>query len=599
MVNTAFFSGQGSAAFIGMLNESYAHFVPSAHIPNLSMLIDPGRDTFTEGFFWRGFWIQNSYGFGLASVPFLREPFFSLLQNSLDLYWDRIGDGMRTGYDSDDDEVKGNNFGLWQLVGPDGCLGDCVSAGGSIAYKQGDGWQKHDWFYEATAAGLVMQAELLLRKRDIGEVKKYLPKMLRSCDFIERARDANGLFLVGPGCDLLAPSFGAVWNKNGKMEKSYLAGLTITYSGALMRMLELCRLAGEEDTCKLLEQRLAQNMASLPLLLTDEGYFVKSLETNGTKHGVYAAERFGYFESVVSVDAIALGVADRNTAESILQKIASIEGLRPAGFLPKNYPGLDDTYKNYGSAYMDDRYWNPGDWVNGGCWGTVEGRAILAYLKLGRFEDAAASVKQAYEWTKNYRMDAPWCQYGVNTHNEWSDRENQPEVSVMIDNFAIPAALLRGIFEYEYTADTLKLTPHLPACIQCLSQKVPIFWGGKELYISCANGAAITGLTIDGRPADCFDDGCVWLRFDDLAQVSSVCIEMDGEKPEPPTQISAQGKDWLVRACAEALEKRKNTPLDSTSQTLRPMTEAKKEQIIQLYRQALLRAEKLLKEDTQ
>ena len=44
----------------------------------------------------------------------------------------------------------------------------------------------HDWFYEATAAGLVMQAEILLSSRDIKAIEHYLPKMERSCNFIER-----------------------------------------------------------------------------------------------------------------------------------------------------------------------------------------------------------------------------------------------------------------------------------------------------------------------------------------------------------------------------------------------------------------------------
>jgi hypothetical protein len=339
-----------------------------------------------------------------------------------------------------------------------------------------------------------------------------------------------------------------------------------------------------------------RNRASLPLLLTQEGYFVKSLERDGTPHGVYGAEKYGYFECVANVDAVALGVAEGGTAESIMRKLTSIEGMRPAHFLPTSYPGLDDTYRSYGSAELDGHgFWRAGDWVNGGCWGTVEGRAVVAYLKTGRFDDAAASVAQAYEWTKNYRMDAPWSQWGVNTRNDWSDRAGQPEVSVMIDNFAIPAGLMRGVFEYEYAANSLKLTPHLPPSLQSLAQHAPIYWGGKEIYISCSNGAEITGLTIDGRPAGTFDEDSAWLDFDGLAQSSVICIEMDGIKPKPPKPL-ADGRT-LAQACADALERRKATPFDDSSQTLRPMTEAKKKQIVGLYEQALRRAADLFPEE--
>ena len=590
-MNTAsYFTGQGDGAFVELLNQSYAHFVPTAEIPNLSMLIDSRRDTFTEGFFWHGFWIQNSYGFMLSAVPFLREPFLTLLQNSLDLFWDRIGDGARMGYDPDDYDEAKHDHGLWLLVAPDGCLGDCVSSAGSVAYKQGDGWKKHDWFYEATAAGIVAQAGLLLRSRDLKAIAKYLPLMLRSCAFIEKTRDKNGLFLVGPGCNLLAPSFGAAENAEGEMEKSCLAGLTITYTGALARLIELCRLAGEDAAP--LEASLARNRKSLPLLLTGEGYFVKSLEKNGAKHGVYGAEQYGYFDCVANVDAIALDVADRETAEKIYAKIASIPEMRPAHLLPTSFPGLDDTYVKYGSAELDTHgFWRAGDWVNGGCWGTVEGRAVLAYLKLGRFGDAAASVAAAYAWTRNYRMDAPWSQWGVNTHNAWSDRAGQPEVSVMIDNFAIPAALIRGIFEYKYTADTLELTPHLPQALKSIAQNVPIHWGGKVLYLSCANGARITGLTVNGRDFDTFSDRSACLRFDELPEVSYVCIGMDGVSPAPA--VASADNRSLAEACAEALEQRKNTSFDASNETLRPMTETKKAQIIGLYEQALRRAARL------
>ena len=43
------------------------------------------------------------------------------------------------------------------LVAPDGSLGDAARPT-NIIYKQGDGnFAIHDWFYEATAAGIVMQ----------------------------------------------------------------------------------------------------------------------------------------------------------------------------------------------------------------------------------------------------------------------------------------------------------------------------------------------------------------------------------------------------------------------------------------------------------
>ncbi len=81
-----------------------------------------------------------------------------------------------------------------------------------------------------------MQTEILLVRHDLKLVRRYLPNLERACDFIERTRDAkNNLLLVGPGCNLLAPSFGGVKLPDGSFGKSYLAGVSITYLAALDR----------------------------------------------------------------------------------------------------------------------------------------------------------------------------------------------------------------------------------------------------------------------------------------------------------------------------------------------------------------------------
>ena len=171
-------------------------------------------------------WIQNGYGFSYASTPFLPEPWFSTLQRSWDLFWDNQGDGKRMGLWGGSATANP----LSTLVAPDGCLGD-TAAPGCIIYKQGDGNVNiHDWFYEATAAGVVMQAEILLANRDLKALAHYLPKMQRACNAIEKTRDPkNNLFLVGPACNLLAPSYGGVKHPDGTFGKGYLAGLSITY----------------------------------------------------------------------------------------------------------------------------------------------------------------------------------------------------------------------------------------------------------------------------------------------------------------------------------------------------------------------------------
>jgi len=319
-------SGTGDIDFLRLIDESFAFFHSNPVVPNLTMIYKDEWNTFEEGAGWGAWWIQNSYGFSYSATPFLQEPWFSILQNSWDLFWDNQGDGIRKGAWGDGTPNK-----LSELVAPDGGLGD-TAAPGKIIYKQGDGdVNAHDWFYEATAACLVMQAEILLANRDQNALAHYLPKMERACEFIERTRDKeNNLFLVGPACNLLAPSYGGVKLPDGTFGKGYLAGLSITYLAALDRMVELYKLNGDNEKLAKYQYRQKITRQSLPLLMTDAGYFVKSVEPGGIKHGVLGQKKYAYLEGVANADAVAMRVADdEHVLERLNQRVGDIIGESP------------------------------------------------------------------------------------------------------------------------------------------------------------------------------------------------------------------------------------------------------------------------------
>ena len=538
-----FCSGTGDLDFLRLIDESWAFFHPNATVPNLTMLYRPDWDTFVEGSGWQGWWIQNSYGFSYAATPFLGEPWVSTLQRSWDHFWNQQGDGKRDG--------KWNKV----LVAPDGCLGD-IARPGVIIYKQGDGdVNVHDWYYEGTAAGLVMQAEILLVSRDRQAMAHYLPKMERACDAIERTRDPkNNLFLVGPASNLLAPSYGGVKQADGSFGKGYLAGLSITYLAALDRMVELYKLADKAEKLAEYERRQKITRESLGQLQTEAGYFVKSLEPSGIKHGVVGQEQFGYLEGVANADAAALRVVDQQTTKKIYAQIAAFPEIRPFDWLLTNAPGLDDTYWNWGnvSGKGMEGIHQFGDWVNGGVWGTVEGRAILMYYRLGKFEDIRRSAARAMGWAKDYRMDAPWSQRGENTHNSWFDKGSWLHgdgVRVMIDNFAIPAATIRGMFDYEYRYDRLILRCRVPGCITEYQQKDPVHFGKKRLYISCRNGGPkVKSVTINGKPMKVKSPHEVVLMHDALPTEARVEIVTEGGWPEEKATATYPAVPALVAA---------------------------------------------------
>jgi hypothetical protein len=533
--NGVYCSGKGDTDFLRLIDESFAFFHPNPVVPNLTMIYNPDWDTFTEGAGWGAWWIQNSYGFSYSATPFLEEPWFSTLQRSWDIFWGNQGDGKRKGAWGDGKPNK-----LSELVAPDGSLGDCA-APGKIVYKQGDGnVNQHDWFYEATAAGVVMQAEILLAQHDLEKANDYLPKMARACDCIERTRDPkNNLFLVGAACNLLAPSYGGVKLPDGTLGKAYLSGLSVTYLAAIDRMIELYKMTGDHDKLSEYLHRQKITRESLSQLLTPEGYFTKYIEPDGTKHGAVGQEKYGYLEGVVNADAVALRVADIKLATSIYNKIASLQEIRPFDFLLTNAPGLDDTYVNWGSATGPGikGFWKFGDWVNGGAWGTVEGRAILMYYRLGKFEDVRRSAIRAMKWAKDFRMDEPWSQCGENTSNPWSDTGKFKEngVSVMVDNFAIPAATIRGLFDYEYQANQLILRPRVPQSISQYTQKQPIRFGTKKIYISCQNnGPKVQSVKVNGKTIKINTETEIGLNYNDLPEDAKIEIVTTGKWPEEP-----------------------------------------------------------------
>ena len=470
------------------------------------MLYTPNWNGLVEGPTWNMWWIQNSYGTTYAALPFLEEPFVTFLQNSQDLWFDQMGDGKRPGCPSQQ---------TLQWVAPDGQLCDAASPG-CIIYKQGDGRTAiHDWGLEFTAAGVLLQSELLLISRDLKSIDHYLPRLERSANFLDTRRDPdNNLFLAGPAANLLAPSY-AGWKKpDGTYGQAYLAGLSITYIAALDRLIELEKLAGQPAKVKLYSERRGLARKGLPLLTTAEGYFIKSLDPDGTKHGVYGASRHGYFEASPNHDAICFRVVDNQQAEKIYAKMASIPGLRPYDFMIPNYPSLDDMYE------APEGLWRFGEWVNGGEWSTCEARVVMAYYRLGKYEDARRSLRKLFTFAQQFRMDNPLTDFGNAVY------QPKEPVNLTYDAFGPAAAFVRGLFEYQYRADGLTLTPHVPPGITELAQLDPIRFGARKLYLSTSGHGPVTSVTVNGHPWKLFDAESVFLPYDRTPEIARLAITL-------------------------------------------------------------------------
>jgi hypothetical protein len=147
------------------------------------------------------------------------------------------------------------------------------------------------------------------------------------------------------------------------------------------------------------------------------------------------------------------------------------------------------------------------------------------------------------KWAKEFRMDAPWSQCGENTDNSWSDGAGRWQVgglAVMIDNFAIPAATIRGLFDYDYRCDRLILRPRVPGSITEYVQNEPVRFGNKMLYIACRNGGMkVKSVTVNGKPMKVASSDAADLLYDDLPMKAKVEIVTEGGWDAEPSQSTA------------------------------------------------------------
>jgi len=500
------YAGAGDPDDLRLLDTARGMFAPNPRLQSIDMLYQPEWNGFVEGPGWDAWWIQNSYGTTYCALPFLTEPHLTFLQNAQDLWFDQMGDGRTAGANG------------W--VAPDGCLCDAARPGW-VVYRQGDGRTDiHDWAVEFTAAGLLLQAELLLISRDLGAVARYLPLLERCAEFLETRRDpAASLYRAGPAANLLAPSYAGWRRPDGTYGMAYLAGLSVTTIAALDRLVELERLAGRPQQAAPYEARARSSRAALPRLLGPDGCFVRSIDPDGTRHGVYGQERHGYIDAAPNHDAVALGVVDDKTAHRIVDRLTSIGGLRPHTFVLANYPGLDDMYER------PEGIWAFGTWVNGGHWSTCEARMVLAYYRTGRHDDARRSMRKLLEFAERFALDNPLSNFGATV--SWYRRP----VYLTYDAFGPPAALVRGLFGYRYTARGLVVTPRLPAGIQRLDQRFPVRLGASLLTISTAGSGTATSATLNGRRLRVERDGSMLIEAEGLPREAHLAIGLGGSAP--------------------------------------------------------------------
>jgi hypothetical protein len=151
------------------------------------------------------------------------------------------------------------------------------------------------------------------------------------------------------------------------------------------------------------------------------------------------------------------------------------------------------------------------------------------------------SMQQIMNFANQFRMDNPLVKEGSDVY-----QPNQP-YNVTYDAFAIPAAMIRGLFEYLYRADGLTLVPHIPQTITEIQQLDPIRFGNKKIWLSAKGSGTITSVLINGKKWKSFDQTSIFLPFDQLPEDASIVILFGSAKAGRRTVTPRQAPTLVTR----------------------------------------------------
>lgn len=523
-------AGDGDARSLKLIDQAFDSLAVSSEMVSLSLFYKRDWDGLVlSNTAWPGWWIQNTYGPSYGMMPFLEEPYATWMKHSQALWFRLMGDGKTAdtnGYIGPDGTLVdmslyfrggGRDLGFGHFAWPHSTnpVNDGKITQSATYYRQGDaGHDTNDWGIGFSAAGLVMECERLLVTRDLSELKSRLPQIKRVAAHLDERRDPDThLLRGGKGSNLLAPSFDGWTDANGQKQHVYLTELSVNYVAGLDRLVELCELVGDRTAAKAYRATAAKIRAALPTLMDDQGSFVMFKDLDGVKHGVYGAAQYGYFEATPNHDAVAMRVVDDAASARIIQRMVSIKGLAPHGMVITNYPAYDEPGYPAHHALMDY-----GTWVHGGHWSTCQGRMNIASLRAGEFDHPFKSWDRMCNLMQNFRADAPLGGLGL---SPWGGQLGAPHNTVY-DCLGVPAGLVRGLFEYDYRANGLRVRPHLPPGITRYVQKKAGIYGESKIYLTVTGAGQVRSAKANGIACTITADG--WIDLKNPAKVTAVEI---------------------------------------------------------------------------
>jgi hypothetical protein len=168
-------------------------------------------------------------------------------------------------------------------------------------------------------------------------------------------------------------------------------------------------------------------------------------------------------------------------------------------------------------------------------------------------------MKRILELARRFRLDNNLTNFGSELY-----QPNLP-INCVVDCWGIPAAMIRGLFEYLYRADGLTILPHIPTGIVRLAQDFPIRFGMKQLYLATAGQGPITSVTVNGQPWPYFDARSVSLPYGQTPDEAVIQIVLGGAKSEP---FVPRKHDPLALTPPPATDRLPKSPLSESVVTL-------------------------------
>jgi len=129
------------------------------------------------------------------------------------------------------------------------------------------------------------------------------------------------------------------------------------------------------------------------------------------------------------------------------------------------------------------------------------------------------------DYGRRFRLDNPLVDFGGDVY-----QPNEP-INCVYDAWGAPLAMLRGLFEYLYSADSLTLIPHIPPGITRLEQRFPVRFGDKQVHLATLGTGPISAVLINGKPWNEWDDASITLPYDGLPDRARLVICRGGAEP--------------------------------------------------------------------